>query len=128
MELAQILAVATWMLPYAGALASLMLSKLGRIRDLLAASLLGASAIFMTLLLREVLRSAEGVISWSVPWVSELGVNVGVYVDTLSAFMALIVAWLSFLIGVYSLKYMEGDPTGIRMRRREGLEIQEGRH
>ncbi len=110
MELAQILAVATWMLPYAGALASLMLSRLGRIRDFLAASALGASAIFMTLLLREVLTSKEGVVSWSVPWIPELGVNVGVYADTLSAFMALVVAWLSFLIGVYSLKYMEGDP------------------
>jgi len=110
MELAQALAVATWMIPYAGALVSLLLSRLGRIRDFLAASWLGMSAICMTLLLREVLTSSEGVIAWSAPWISELGVNVGIYVDTLSAFMALVVAWLSFMIGVYSLKYMEGDP------------------
>ncbi|HIE24057.1 MAG TPA: NADH-quinone oxidoreductase subunit L, partial [Candidatus Korarchaeota archaeon] len=110
MELAQVLAVATWMIPYAGALASLLLSRLGRVRDVLAATWLGISAICTTFLLREVLTSSEGVVAWSAPWISELGVNVGVYVDTLSAFMGLVVAWLSFLIGVYSLKYMEGDP------------------
>ena len=110
MELAQALAVVTWILPYFGALLSLILSRLGKIREYLAASLLGVSAICMTLLLREVLTSTEKVIAFSVPWISELGIDIGVYVDTLSAFMALVVAWLSFLIGVYSLKYMEEDP------------------
>ena len=110
MDQAQAMAVVAWALPYVGALLSLVLSKLGRVRDVIAASILGVSAISATLLAKEVLSSPEGLVAWSAEWVPGLGVNLGVYVDTLSAFMALIVAWLCFLIGVYSLEYMAEDP------------------
>jgi NADH-quinone oxidoreductase subunit L len=42
-------------------------------------------------------------------WVSWLGVSLGTYYDGLSALMAVVVSWISLLIAVYSVKYMEGD-------------------
>ncbi len=110
MEFAQTTAVVAWALPYLGALLSLALSKLGRVRDYIAASTLGLSAISATLLAREVFSGHGGLVTWSVDWVPGMGVSLGVYVDTLSGAMALIIAWLCFLIGVYSLEYMAHDP------------------
>ncbi|MCD6244192.1 MAG: NADH-quinone oxidoreductase subunit L [Candidatus Korarchaeota archaeon] len=103
-------AILTWLVPYIGAVLALVFSKLERVRDVIAALALFISALLSTIVLQEVISSSEGVIHVSYPWISTFGVTFGVYVDSLAAFMAFIVAWLSFLIGVYSLKYMEGDP------------------
>ncbi len=100
----------TWLTPYIGALLALTLKKLGRLRDLVAVLALAVSALSSIPLLMGVLSSPNRVIHESFPWIPSLTVDVGVYVDPLAGWMALIVAWLSFLIGVYSLKYMEGDP------------------
>jgi NADH-quinone oxidoreductase subunit L len=43
-------------------------------------------------------------------WIPWLGVGAGSFFDGLSTAMALVVSWVSLLIAVYSLKYMEGDP------------------
>ncbi len=110
MDPAQVAAVVTWALPYAGAVLSLLLSRLDRGRDALAASLLGVSALSASILAWDVFSSPEGLVTWSVPWVPSLGLDAGVYVDTLSAAMALIISWLCFLIGIYSLEYMAEDP------------------
>ncbi len=42
-------------------------------------------------------------------WFSWLGVSLGTYYDGLSSLMAVVVSWVSLLIAVYSVKYMEGD-------------------
>lgn len=99
----------TWSIPFIGALLSLVLSGTGKLRDLVAVLAILTSAVFSTFTLMEFLSSGEP-IHTSYDWISSLGVSVGVYVDSLSAYMAFIVAWLSFLIAAYSLKYMEGDP------------------
>ncbi len=44
-----------------------------------------------------------------VSWISSLGINAGVLLDPLSIIMANVVAWVSFLIMVYSLAYMHGE-------------------
>ncbi len=98
----------TWLTPYLGAVLALLLNRAGKIRDVIAVLAIFGSAIFSTFVLQEEM-AANQAIHISYPWISSLGVTFGVYVDSLSAFMALIVAWLSFLISVYSLKYMEGD-------------------
>lgn len=98
----------TWVLPYAGALLSLLLMGAGRAREYAACSMLFISAASSTLLLTSYLSFGAG--EFSYPWVSSVGANLEFNVDGLSAFMATLVAWLSFLIGLYSLKYMEGDP------------------
>ena len=42
-------------------------------------------------------------------WITSLGINAGVLLDPLSVIMANVVAWVSFLIMVYSLAYMHGE-------------------
>jgi NADH-quinone oxidoreductase subunit L len=44
-----------------------------------------------------------------VQWITSLNINAGVLLDPLSIIMANVVAWVSFLIMVYSLAYMHGD-------------------
>lgn len=44
-----------------------------------------------------------------ITWVSWLNVSLGTYYDGLSSLMAVVVSWVSLLIAVYSVKYMEGD-------------------
>ena len=44
-----------------------------------------------------------------VRWIASLGINAGVLLDPLSIIMANVVAWVSFLIMVYSLAYMHGE-------------------
>ncbi|MGC9103505.1 MAG: NADH-quinone oxidoreductase subunit L [Candidatus Methanodesulfokora sp.] len=98
-----------WEIPYVGAVLSLLLNKIGKIRDLIAVIAILASAVFSTLALQEVLASDKP-IHVSYRWIESLNITFGVYLDSLSGFMALIVAWLSFLIAAYSLEYMSGDP------------------
>ncbi|MDK2373113.1 MAG: NADH-quinone oxidoreductase subunit L [Candidatus Korarchaeota archaeon] len=99
----------TWQIPYIGAILALLLNRAGKVRDVIAVLAIFGAAVASTLTLQEALASEEA-IHISYPWIKSLGVTFGVYVDSLAAVMALIVAWLSFLIAVYSLKYMEGDP------------------
>ena len=44
-----------------------------------------------------------------VNWITSLNVNAGILLDPLSIIMANVVAWVSFLIMVYSLAYMHGE-------------------
>ena len=51
----------------------------------------------------------NSVIPTSVPWIPELGINVGVLSDPYTVVIVNVVAWISFLVMVYSLDYMKGD-------------------
>jgi NADH-quinone oxidoreductase subunit L len=83
------------------------LSRAEKIRNYAAASMLALSAVSSTLLLLSYLSA--GANEFSYKWISSIGANLEFNVDGLSVFMVVIVTWLSFLIGFYSLKYMEGD-------------------
>ena len=50
-----------------------------------------------------------GEIHSQIPWISTLGLEAGVLADPLSILMTNVVAWISFLIFVYSAGYMHGD-------------------
>ena len=65
--------------------------------------------VFSTVLWYLSLESSNGVVQFSIPWIPSIGVSFGLYVDSLAAFMSVIVSWLCFLISVYSIKYMEDD-------------------
>jgi NADH-quinone oxidoreductase subunit L len=107
-----------WMifiLPYVGALATAALRKAGRLGDYVAAifSLLSAS-FALTMLLPLLERQSLTVVSvppltTSVPWISGLGLTVGVLADPYTAILTNVVAWVSFLIVFYSLEYMKED-------------------
>ena len=97
-----------WMLPFIGAAAIAGVARYGqKIRNYFAVGLSLASAISATTLLP--LGFSGGEIHSQVPWISVLGLEAGVLADPLSILMTNLVAWISFLIFVYSTGYMHGD-------------------
>ena len=104
-----------FILPYVGALVTVGLRKAGRLGDYAAAASAFLSAIFAFTLLLPVLQglsptiSNVGPLTTSVPWISSLGLTVGVLTDSYTAILTNVVAWVSFLIVFYSLDYMRDD-------------------
>jgi NADH-quinone oxidoreductase subunit L len=101
-------------LPLAGALVTAALHRAGRIRDYIAVLLSFASACLAFVLLLPVLegqtyRVVDSIIPQSIPWISGLGLTVGVLSDPYTIILANVVAWISFLIMLYSLEYMKDD-------------------
>lgn len=104
-----------FILPYAGALVTVALRKLGRVGDYAAAAFAFLSAAFAFTLLIPVLQgqsptiSEVGPLTTSVPWISGLNLTMGVLTDSYTAILTNVVAWVSFLIIFYSLEYMKDD-------------------
>ena len=104
----------TWLSPFVGAgvLALLWLAGVRRevvygtisVLSVLASAIVSTVAMYYVLAYHEII---EAVSSWY--WDYVLRIHVGVYLDGLSAIMATIVSWLSFLIDLYSVEYMKGD-------------------
>jgi len=96
-----------WTAPLAGALLTPVFAKIHpRVRDYGAVAFTFIAAVLATLTAFAV---AQG--DYQIPWISSsiFNVNAGVLVDPLSMFLVNIVAWISFLIMVYSLQYMKGE-------------------
>jgi NADH-quinone oxidoreductase subunit L len=96
-----------WTAPLAGALLTPVFGKIHpALRNYAAVAFTLVSAIFATLTAFTV---AQG--DYQIAWISSsiFNVNAGVLVDPLSMFLANIVAWISFLIMVYSLQYMKDE-------------------
>ena len=104
-----------FILPYVGALVTVALRKMGRLGDYAAAVFAFLSAAFAFTMLLPVLQGQSPTVdsvpplSTSVPWISGLGLTVGVLTDSYTAILTNVVAWVSFLIVVYSLEYMRED-------------------
>jgi NADH-quinone oxidoreductase subunit L len=108
-----------FILPYVGALATAALRKAGRIGNYVSVAFGFLSAVFALSMLVPVLEGQslsvfDSVIPKSVPWISGLGLTVGVLTDPYTAILTNVVAWVSFLIMVYSLEYMKDDDGHIR--------------
>jgi len=113
----EICAWASWLLPLIGALLTPLLAKLGeRVRDY-GAVFFSFLAMVMTFTLLPLLFSGvewplvtgfSWVIVPNAPMLSEI--RAGLLLDPLSIIMANIVAVVSFLIMLYSIGYMHGDP------------------
>lgn len=101
-----------WGIPYLGAGLIGLLYVLGvkseRVHGPLSAASLLVAAVLATIVGVHVLKTGQPVIH-EFTWVNSIGVNVSTYIDGLSAIMVMLVSWLSFLIGVYSIEYMKGD-------------------
>ncbi len=94
-----------WIIPLTGAVLTPLVAKINRrARDLAAIGFSLATAILATV---TALTVQAG--DYQINWVPTLNLRAGVLVDPLSMFLANIVAWISFLIMVYSLEYMKGD-------------------
>ena len=96
-----------WTAPLAGAVLTPVFAKIHpRLRDYGAVAFTFMAAILATL---TALTVNQG--DYQIAWISSsiFNVNAGVLVDPLSMFLVNIVAWISFLIMVYSLQYMKGE-------------------
>ncbi|MCE4602488.1 MAG: NADH-quinone oxidoreductase subunit L [Desulfurococcales archaeon] len=102
-----------WLAPYIGAFILALAYIAGSRNDKLywGVSLVSilASAIISTIAAARVLGGEPIYAKASGYWFPWIKVTLGTYIDGLSAVMALVVSWLSFLIALYSVKYMEGD-------------------
>jgi len=97
-----------WILPFVGASLMPAIAKAGkRVRDYAAIGFALASAISAVTLLP--LGIHGGQIHSQINWIPMLNVHAGTLADSLSILMANIVAWISFLIFIYSIGYMHGD-------------------
>src|ERR671924_1413051 len=97
-----------WLLPFTGAAIIAAVARAGnKIRDYAAVGFALASAISATTLIPLALSGDE--VHSQIPWISSLGLKAGVLADPLAIVMANLVAWISFLIMVYSTGYMHGD-------------------
>jgi NADH-quinone oxidoreductase subunit L len=97
-----------WLLPFVGAAIIAAVARAGhRARDYTAVGFALASAISAATLMPIALDVGE--VHSQIPWISSLGLKAGVLADTLAILMTNLVAWISFLIMVYSTGYMHGD-------------------
>ena len=97
-----------WVLPFIGAALIPAVAKAGdRVKNYAAVGFALASAIFAATLLP--LGIEGGHVHSQINWIPILNIHAGVLADSLSILMTNIVAWISFLIFVYSVGYMHGD-------------------
>ncbi len=97
-----------WILPFVGAAVIPAIShRPERIKNYTAIGFALASAITASTLLP--LIASNSVVDSQVSWISALGLKAGVLATPLSVIMTNLVAWISFLIMVYSMGYMHGD-------------------
>ncbi|MFL6461676.1 MAG: NADH-quinone oxidoreductase subunit L [Nitrososphaeraceae archaeon] len=98
-----------WILPFVGAaiIAGVTRAAGNRVRDYAAVGFALASAISAATLIPLALSGSE--IHSQIPWIPVVNVKSGVLADPLSVVMTNLVAWISFLIFVYSTGYMHGD-------------------
>src|SRR5215212_6648586 len=98
-----------WILPFVGAaiIAGVARVVSGKATNYAAVGFALASAISATTLIPMGLAGEE--IHSQISWISSLGLRAGVLADPLAIIMTNLVAWISFLIIVYSTGYMHGD-------------------
>jgi NADH-quinone oxidoreductase subunit L len=94
-----------WTLPITGAILTPLFAKFhSLIRDYAAIAFSLGAAVAATLTAFTVTKG-----DYQISWVPQLSLNAGVLVDPLSMFLVNIVAWISFLIMVYSVQYMKKE-------------------
>ncbi|MFQ5920407.1 MAG: NADH-quinone oxidoreductase subunit L [Nitrososphaerales archaeon] len=102
-----------WILPMVGAMLAPLFARAGpKVRDIAPVGFAFVSAVLAATLLPVALAGDE--VHNQYPWIPGIGINAGVLGDTLSIIMANLVGWISFLIMVYSIGYMRGDPNLMR--------------
>lgn len=102
-----------WAFPYLGAAVLALLYLIGVKNEKVYAwgsvfSIL-VSAIIATMAAQKVYSTGPIYSLYGKAWVPWLNITVGTYLDGLGVVMTLVVSWISLLIAIYSVKYMEGD-------------------
>ena len=98
----------TWGLPFIGAILTPLFARIHlKMRDYGAVAFAFLGAVSAALLFPIILSGATKDVQ--VNWITSLNIKAGVLLDPLSIIMANTVAWVSFLIMIYSLAYMKDD-------------------
>jgi NADH-quinone oxidoreductase subunit L len=102
-----------FVLPYLGTVVAPLTGK-GKLRDGIAVLFPLLSALCAFVLLVPVIEGntvslVNSILPASVPWLPELGITFGVLSDPYTIIITNIVAWISFLVMLYSVDYMKGD-------------------
>jgi len=112
-DLGILAAWAVWIIPFAGALIAPAIGKGSKqATGYFAVAIALFSALFAASMLPGALEAHE--IHDQVSWIDSIGLKAGVLADPLAVIMANVVAWISFLIIVYSTSYMKGDKNIVR--------------
>ncbi|MEM1610011.1 MAG: NADH-quinone oxidoreductase subunit L [Sulfolobales archaeon] len=105
-----------WAAPFIGAFLSGLVGLVSkRASAYIGSASIGVSAILTIPVILAFIGSGDVVISPRYSWIQLplhngiLDIDLGVYLDGISLALTAMVAWVSFLIGVYSLSYMKGD-------------------
>ena len=97
-----------WILPFVGAAVIAGVARAGsKATNYTAVGFALVSAISATTLIPMGLAGEE--VHSQISWISSVNLKAGVLADPLSVIMTNLVAWISFLIFVYSVGYMHGD-------------------
>jgi len=97
-----------WLIPIVGAILTPLFALARRnLRDYAPVAFVGTSVIFSLSMIPDV--HAGNFISWEIPWVPSLGINLGVLMDPLSVLMVSVVSGIGLMVLIFSLEYMRGD-------------------
>ena len=108
-------ALIIWLLPLAAFVINILLGKrLPRKGDWVSISAIGVSFVLAWSMLFTIIGAydPEFSVHAAVPWI-ELGkfkIVMGIYLDNLAVIMITVVTTVSFLVHIYSLGYMAGEP------------------
>ena len=100
-----------WLAPIIGSfiMPTLRKVKYNKIRDIIAL-IPTAISLVCSFLMLPLLFSEKPFLHESLGWIPIANVSLGILVDPLSIIMSIIVSFIGFLILVYSVGYMHGDP------------------
>ena len=99
-----------WILPMIGAIVVVPASRISRrVGTAVAVIFPLLAAVAASAMIPDALNG--GTVDLQVQWIPSLGINAGVLIDPLSVLMSNVVAWVSFLIVVYSIGYMRNEAT-----------------
>ncbi|MDH5375276.1 MAG: proton-conducting transporter membrane subunit, partial [Candidatus Bathyarchaeota archaeon] len=99
-----------WVIPTLSSLFVPLVARLGgKARDCFAVIVSLAATVFAFSMVPDVYFDTLTNPESTVPWISTLGINAGVFIDPLSVLFANLIAFFGFIIIIYSLGYMAGE-------------------
>jgi len=112
-DVGSIAAWAIWIIPFIGALIIPAVGKGSKhATGYVAVAFALMSALTAASLLPGALEGHE--VHEQIDWINAIGLKAGVLADPLAVIMSNVVAWISFLIMIYSTGYMKGDKDIVR--------------
>jgi len=103
-----------WLIPIFGAVVTPLVSVIRRkFSSYLAVLSIGMSALFSFSMIPDIYFGTVGTAQpdLTIPWISNSLIQVGVYIDPLSVLMASVITCIGFLVTVFSVAYMQDEPS-----------------